>query len=200
MNFFDYILIVIVGLSMALSLWRGFVREVISLIGLVAAFLVASRVSGPTGDFIGQWISNGTVADIAGFVLVFVIIMVLVGLIGAIIRKLVDMADLTATDRTLGMLFGLARGLLLVALCFLIYASYAKLDKPWIKGSLLAPYVISLGDMLGKAIPEDYPFSRQGKAGKQSPSQKQSGVTGSADLIPAKDKQALESIIRESMQ
>ncbi|MDQ7011218.1 MAG: CvpA family protein [Mariprofundaceae bacterium] len=197
MNFFDYLLIAIVGLSMALSLWRGFVREIISLIGLVAAFLVASRVSGATGDFLGQWISNGTVADIAGFVLVFVIIMVLVGLIGAIIRKLVDIADLTATDRTLGMLFGLARGMLLIALSFLIYTSYAKPDKPWIKDSLLAPYAISLGDLLGKAIPEGYPFSRQGKSGKLSWFEKEAATS---DFIPAKDRQALESIIKENMQ
>lgn len=196
MNFFDYILIGIVGLSMVLSLWRGFVREIISLIGLIAAFLVASRVSGATGDFLGQWISNDTVADISGFALVFVIIMVLVGIIGAIIRKLVDMADLTATDRTLGVFFGMARGVLLIALCFLIYTSYSKPDKPWMKQSLLVPYVLSLSDFLGKAIPEGYPFSRQGdKSGwltkKKKPLQ---------DVIPEKDREAIKSIIEKSME
>ena len=114
MNFVDYILIAIVGLSMVLSLWRGFVREVISLIGLVLAFLAASRLSGSTGDFLGQWIGNATVADIAGFALIFIIVMIVVGLIGAVIRKLVDMAALTATDRTLGIFFGAARGMLLI--------------------------------------------------------------------------------------
>ena len=112
MNFFDYLLIAIVGLSMVLSLWRGFVREVISLIGLVAAFIVASRSSAVTGDFLGQWMPKGTVSDIAGFALVFVAVMLIVGLTGAIIRKLVDMAQLTATDRTLGVFFGMARGLI----------------------------------------------------------------------------------------
>jgi len=52
LNFFDYILIGIVGLSMILSLWRGFVREIISIIGLVLAFLAASRLSGMTGDYL----------------------------------------------------------------------------------------------------------------------------------------------------
>ncbi|PJA31995.1 MAG: colicin V production protein, partial [Zetaproteobacteria bacterium CG_4_9_14_3_um_filter_53_7] len=64
MNFIDYILILIVGLSMVLSLWRGFVREIISLIGLVAAFLLASQFSGQAGEFISPWIDNPTVADI----------------------------------------------------------------------------------------------------------------------------------------
>lgn len=197
MNYFDYILIAIVGLSMVLSLWRGFVREIISLIGLVAAFLVASRVSGSAGDFLGQWITNATVADIAGFALAFVIIMLLVGIIGAIIRKLVDMADLTATDRTLGVFFGLARGLLLIAVCFLVYTSYTKPDSPWLKSSLLAPYAISLGDLLGKAIPEGYPFSRQGSAKPKADKPK---ADASAADIPLKDQQALKAIIENSLK
>ncbi len=197
MNFLDYILIAIVGLSMVLSLWRGFVREMISLIGLVAAFLIASRTSGATGDFLGQWISNTTVADIAGFALVFVVVMILVALIGAIIRKLVDLADLTATDRTLGVFFGAARGLLLIALCFLVYTSYTKPDAPWIRKSLLAPYAIDLGDMLGRAIPSGYPFSRQGTTTSIIP---KPGKTSLGDVIPVKDKQALKAILESNSQ
>ncbi len=189
MNLFDYLLIAIVGLSMVLSLWRGFVREAVSLIGLVAAFLAASRASGVAADALHGWIANQTAANIAGFALVFVAVMVVVALIGALIRKLVDMADLTATDRTLGMLFGLARGALLIGLFFLIYTSYAKPDQPWLKKSALAPYAIQLGDLLGRAIPEGYPFSRQGK-----------GHAATRPDIPLKDKKALESIIRKNMQ
>ncbi|MDQ6981504.1 MAG: CvpA family protein [Mariprofundus sp.] len=191
MNFVDYILITIVGLSMVLSLWRGFAREVISLIGLIAAFLVASRLSARTGDFLSQWILNPTVADIAGFILVFVLVMIAVGLIGAIIHHLVGAAALTATDRTLGVFFGAARGVLLVALCFLVYTSYTKPDKPWLKKSLLTPYVIELGNMLGNMIPQGYPFSRQGAAKYASP---QNTRLRMRDIIPARDKEAVKSI------
>jgi len=195
LNFVDYILIAIVGLSMVLSLWRGFVREVISLIGLVAAFLIASRVSGRTGDFLGQWITNGTVADIAGFALIFVIVMVVVGMIGVIIRRLVDMAALSATDRTLGIFFGAARGMLLIALCFLVYTSYTKPNAPWLKKSMLTPYAIQLGDMLGGMIPQGYPFSRQGGAKYTSP---QVNNMRMQDIIPIKDRAALKSIIEQN--
>jgi len=154
-NFFDYILIGLVGLSMILSLWRGFIREIISLIGLVAAFLLASRTSGYAGDFLGQWLPNSTVADIAGFGLVFVLVMLAVGIVGVVIRKLVDMADLTATDRTLGVFFGVARGFLLIAVSFLIFTSYSSAKADWLKKSMLAPYAIQMGDLLGQAIPEE---------------------------------------------
>jgi len=200
LNFFDYILIGIVGLSVVLSLWRGFVREIISLIGLVAAFFAASRVSGQAGEFLGEWITNGTVADIAGFALVFVLIMLIVGIVGAIIRKLVDMADLTATDRTLGIFFGAARGLLLISLAFLIYTSYAKPDHKWLKESMLTPYAIQAGDMLGGIIPEGYPFSRQGSAAKPVTKKKETLPEKLADRIPVADKKELQSIIQDSMK
>ncbi|NWF39665.1 CvpA family protein [Mariprofundus sp. NF] len=195
MNFVDYILIAIVGLSMVLSLWRGFVREVISLIGLVLAFLAASRLSGQAGDYLGQWIDNATIADGAGFAIVFVIVMLVVGLIGAVIRKLVDIADLTATDRTLGIFFGAARGMLLIALAFLVYTTISKPSSPWLKNSMLTPYAIELGDMLGGVIPEGYPFSRQGSAKQPSPQQTKAS---SKDLISIKDKQALKAILENS--
>ena len=198
MNFVDYILIAIVGLSMVLSLWRGFVREVISLIGLVLAFIIASRSSGEAGDFLSQWISNGTVADMAGFALVFILVMLFVGLVGALLRKLVDMAALTALDRTLGVFFGAARGMLLIALCFLVYTSYTKPDAAWSKRSVLTPYAIQLGDLLGRAIPEGYPFSRQGKAKEASP--QKSSDSSATDPIPGKDKRALKTILENSTQ
>ncbi|MDT8375337.1 MAG: CvpA family protein [Mariprofundaceae bacterium] len=200
MNFFDYILIGIVGLSVVLSLWRGFVREIISLIGLVAAFFIASRTSGQAGDLLGQWISNGTVADIAGFALVFVLIMLIVGIIGVIIRKLVDMADLTTTDRTLGIFFGAARGLLLISLAFLIYTSYANPDHKWMKESMLTPYAIQAGEMIGKSIPEGYPFSRKGGAAITAAPQEKSATEKVIDRIPVADKKELESIIQDSMK
>lgn len=190
MNLFDYLLLAIAGLSMVLSLWRGFVREILSLIGLVAAFVVAGRTSSLAADALGDWITNPTAADIIGFALIFVTIMVLVGLIGAGLRKLMDMADLTATDRTLGMIFGLTRGLLLIGLFFLIYTSYTTADKSWMKNSLLTPYAIKLGDLLGKAIPEGYPFSRQSGA----------PTVPTVDQIPEQDRKAIESIIEKSMQ
>jgi len=195
LNFVDYILIAIVGLSMVLSLWRGFVREVISLIGLVLAFLAASRLSGRAGDYLGQWIDNATIADGAGFAIVFVIVMLIVGLIGAVIRKLVDIADLTATDRTLGIFFGAARGMLLIALAFLVYTTISKPSSPWLKNSMLTPYAMELGDMLGGVIPEGYPFSRQGAAKQPSPQQTKAR---SKDLISVKDKQALKAILENS--
>jgi len=204
LNLFDYLLLAITGFSMVLSLWRGFVREIISLIGLVAAFIVAGRASGMATELVQGWIPNSTAASLAGFGLVFICVMLVVALIGSLIRKLVDMADLTASDRTLGMVFGLARGLLLIGLFFLVYTSYAKPDAAYMKNSMLTPYAVQMGNLLGKAIPEGYPFSRQGKDGMKksanAPSAADTSNNGKALDIPLPDQQQLESIIRKSMK
>jgi len=181
------------------------VREIISLIGLVAAFVVAGRASGVATELLADWIPNATVASLAGFGLVFVSVMLLVALFGALIRKLVDAADLTASDRTLGMVFGLARGLLLISLFFLIYTSYAKPDTTWMKNSVLTPYAVQMGNMLGKVIPEGYPFSRQGngKSASKGPTttpQSKTPADSKTPDIPLPDKQAVESIIKKVMQ
>ncbi len=208
MNLFDYLLLAIAGFSMVLSLWRGFVREIISLIGLIAAFVIAGRASGIATELLKDWIPNSTAASLAGFGLVFVCVMLLVALIGSLIRKLVDMADLTASDRTLGMVFGLARGLLLIGLFFLVYTTYAKPDSKWMKNSVLTPYAVQLSGWLGKSIPEGYPFSRQGKGGikpvakaptSKSPTTRKPTEKSKAD-IPVPDKKALESIIKKVMR
>jgi len=201
LNLFDYLLLAITGFSMVLSLWRGFVREIISLIGLVAAFMIAGRASGMATELVQGFIPNATAASLAGFGLVFVSVMLLVALVGALIRKLVDIADLTASDRTLGMVFGLARGLLLIGLFFLIYTTYAKPDAAWMKKSVLTPYAVQMGEMLGKAIPEGYPFSRQGsgKPASKAPTAKAPAGNKAPD-IPLPDKQAVESIIKKVMQ
>jgi len=197
-NFFDYILIGLLGLSMILSLWRGFIREVISLIGLIAAFLLASRASGEAGDFLSQWLPNSTMADVAGFALVFVLVMLAVGIVGALIRKLVDMADLTATDRILGVFFGMARGFLLIAVSFLIYTSYSSAKPDWLKQSVLAPYAIQLGNLLGQAIPKEYPFSKAGGAGLPSPQLPK--VFQSIKDLPTGDQESIKDLIQQHIK
>jgi len=204
MNFFDYILIAVVGLSMVLSLWRGFVREIISLVGLVLAFFLASRFAGDASGLLDQWITQNNLANIAAFVLIFVLVMFIVGAIGFIVRKLVDMAALTATDRTLGMFFGAARGMLLIGTAFLMYTAYAKPDMPFLQKSLLTPYAIQLSEVIGKTIPVDYPFSTQEGGSVPQPASagemlKKAAKTAKDQITP-QDQQAMKDLLMDTLK
>lgn len=196
MNFFDYILLTIIGIPTILALWMGLVRIAVLLIGLVVAFLAASHLSHIASSLLSDWIPSQTAADTAGFALVFIIVMVIAGLIGTLINKLFDLANISWLDRVLGMIVGVASGLLVVAVGFLIYTSYTTPNSGWVKKSMLAPYAIQMGDMLGKAIPEDYPFSRQGKSG----SAESASAKNDTPTIPVEDKNALKSLIESQMK
>ncbi|MDX8382983.1 MAG: CvpA family protein, partial [Ghiorsea sp.] len=157
-------------------------------------------VAGDTSDILDDYISNNTVSDVASFILVFVLVMIIVGIIGMIVRKLVDMADLTATDRTVGVFFGAARGRLLIGIVFLVYTSYAKPDHPWMTKSLLTPYVIQLSELIGKTIPEDYPFSTR-KGGKlPSPQISQQTIESISNHIQIKDKEAMKALLLDTLE
>ena len=187
---------------MVLSVWRGFVREIISLIGIVLAFFVAGRVSGDAGSFLNEWIENGSIANIAGFILVFVLVMVTVGIIGALVRKLVTMADLSTTDRTLGVFFGAARGVLLIGVAFLIYTAYAKPDQSWMQKSALTPYAIQLSDIIGQTIPKGYPFSTQSPP-PQLPSAKsivEKTTNAIKDSITPEDQDEIKSLFVDALK
>jgi len=171
----DYVLITIVGLSMLFALWRGFIREFISLAGLIAAFLLASQFSRIAGGYLNPWLHNPNVSDMAGFGLIFVGVVFLSALIGLLAKKLLP-PGFTVMDRVLGLLFGAVRGILYIGLFFLIYTSYADTDRSWMEGSLLAPYAMELGDLIGEAIPPGYPLSRQGDA--RAPSSGDTGFFG----------------------
>jgi len=163
MNNFDYIIIAIIGISTVIAVWRGFVKEFISLLSFAAAFFIAGRASTLASDFLSTWIANETLADIAGFALVFIGIMMLGSLISYVLYQIIDMADLSILDRILAVFFGISRGTLFIAIGFLIYLSlYANGAKAsWLKDSLLTPYAIELSELLGQSIPQGYPLSRQ---------------------------------------
>ncbi len=193
MNLLDYVLIGVVSLSMLFAFWRGFMREFVSLAGLIAAFLIASQFSRPASEFLLPWLQNRTISDIAGFGLIFIGVLFLSGVAGVVVRKLLP-AGFTATDRLLGLLFGMLRGILYVGLFFLIYTSYAEPDRPWLEKSLLAPYAIQLGDLIGSVIPPGYPFSRQ-EMGPSHPAPENGGPDSGEGEQKAKFLKRAEALI-----
>lgn len=179
---------------MIFAFWRGFMREFVSLAGLIAAFLIASQFSRPASEFLLPWLHNQTISDITGFGLIFIGVLFLSGVAGVVVRKLLP-AGFTATDRLLGLLFGMVRGILYVGLFFLIYTSYAEPDRPWLEKSLLAPYAIKLGDLIGSVIPPGYPFSRQ-ESGPDHPAPESGGPDLNEDVQQAKFLASAEALIR----
>jgi membrane protein required for colicin V production len=116
----DYAVLGVLALSTAWGAWRGLVREVISLAGWVLAFVAANVFAEPLAEALAGWISNPDVRAIVAFVAVFVVVLTVVTLAAIALSKALKSSGLRGLDRTLGALFGVARGVLIVVLFALV--------------------------------------------------------------------------------
>jgi membrane protein required for colicin V production len=110
----DWAILSILGLSIVLSLWRGFVREAISLAGWIAAFVVANMFVDEMARFLAQWIVNVTGRYVAAYALLLVATLVTAGVLGKLGAQVVKVTGLTLLDRLLGTAFGFVRGIIIV--------------------------------------------------------------------------------------
>jgi membrane protein required for colicin V production len=113
-NAVDWTIISVLSLSILLSLWRGFVREAISLAGWIAAFVLANMFVGQVADLLAPWIANVTGRYVAAFALLLAGTLVVSGILARLGAQVVKATGLTVFDRLLGTAFGLARGLIIV--------------------------------------------------------------------------------------
>ena len=115
MTGFDYVVITIVLASVLLGVWRGVVGEIIALAAWVLAFFAAKW----WGAEVAQLFFTGLIADpalriVAAWVTVFVAVLILMALVRLAVRGLLKALGLSLSDRLLGIIFGLARGLIIV--------------------------------------------------------------------------------------
>lgn len=114
MNWADWVILAVVGLSTALSLWRGFVKEALSLAAWVAAFFVSILFSTRLSALLVGFIANDALRSAAAYVILFAATLMLGAVLNKLVGQLIKATGLSGMDRALGTVFGFARGLVLV--------------------------------------------------------------------------------------
>lgn len=138
MTAFDYAVLAVIGISLLLGVWRGFVSELLALVGWLLAFL-AVKLWAPAGA--GQL--TGLIADpaqrvAAAMVGIFVTVLLVVAVVRFVIRRALHAVGLGLVDRLLGAGFGVLRGVAVV-LIGVAAAGLTKLpNQPWWKNAALA--------------------------------------------------------------
>lgn len=131
MTSFDYIVLTIVVASSLIGLLRGFLREVLSLVAYVVAFIAAIWWGPVVSTWLDTLIDNGLLRTLAAYGTVFVLALLGVGLLNMALGALVDRTGLTPADHGLGAVFGAVRGFVLV-LALTGLAGYTELPRePW---------------------------------------------------------------------
>jgi membrane protein required for colicin V production len=152
-NWADYCILGVLALSVVIGLWRGFISEVMALACWAAAFWVA-WIFGERLAAQFTSIEVPSVRLLLGYGICFIGVLIAGALVAFVVRKLVAGSGLSGTDRLLGMLFGLARGLALVLIAVLLLGFTPFPRDPWWKESRLMPGFQNGAEWLSAKLPE----------------------------------------------
>jgi membrane protein required for colicin V production len=160
MNWLDIAVVAIIVLSALFAFARGFVREAFSVAAWIGAAAITLYGFGWAYDRVEPHIHNPLLSQvIAGFGL-FVVSLVVLTMVTGVLARMVSFNAFSPIDRTLGFVFGLARGVFLVCLAYLLVAMALPPSDwpPWLRDAKSGPYLSEGADLLRGLLPESLKF------------------------------------------
>ena len=155
MNPFDVFIILIVGYSIVRGLFRGLVKEVSSIIGVLGGFYAAYSYFPMVAKLLSGIIQEESYLNILSFMIIFCGILLLISILGVVIKYLLNIAFLGWIDRICGVGFGLIKGVLIITVIFIILTTFLSKGTPLIKKSILAPHVIWISEQMVGLVSDD---------------------------------------------
>ncbi len=152
----DYVFIAIVAFSLLLGIWRGFVREAISLAALIAAFLLTTLYAADVARWFDPAIESPMGRIVVANILVFASVLIFGAFVTWLLSRVVKGAGLSGFDRMLGGAFGVARGVLVLAVLALAIQLTALRREPALQESKLLPNLQPLAQGLERIAPADW--------------------------------------------
>lgn len=139
----DYILLGAFAVSLVIGFFRGFFREALSLVNWMLALWLAWRFSGLLDPLL-VGVSSPVLKLWLGRVIVFVLALLAGALLSHLVAMLIRKTGLTGADRALGMLFGAARGVLVIGILVIGFQMLEMDQEPWWQDSLIVPRTADL--------------------------------------------------------
>lgn len=155
MNLFDIAIIIIVGFSLIRGFFRGFIKELFSVIGLFVGFYAAYTYYQQIAKFLSQWITNASYLNILSFMIIFCGIFFIISILGVIIKYVLNISFLKWADRIFGAGFGAIKGILFVSILLIMLITFLPKGTPIIKKSWLSPHFLLVSTKMASVIPEE---------------------------------------------
>ena len=191
----DIIVLAVMLLSGLLAMIRGFMREILSIAAWGAAALTTLYAYQKLLPTAKTYFNNETVAAVAVVAGVFILTLIVVSIITVRISDMILDSRIGALDRTLGFLFGLARGLLIMVVAFLFFAWLVpdKQQPDWVRNAKSRVMLQGTGDWLMGLLPDDPEntilkrFKKNKPDDDQADSEQQPSGSGDGYSKPARD-------------
>jgi membrane protein required for colicin V production len=139
MNGLDWLILGVLLVSIWRAAVHGFFFEIFSVAGTVVGFLLAAWSYWRVAPWFTAYVKSPAIADLAGFLTVFIAVVLVAGIIARIVRKAIRAVGLRWVDRFLGGAFGLVRGVVIVTVGVMALTAFAP-ESPHLAGSQLAGY------------------------------------------------------------
>jgi membrane protein required for colicin V production len=184
-NWVDWLLIGFLLISIISGFAEGFIRIAIGFGAMVLGFLFASWFHGLAGGWIEPYVGSKAAASFVGFVLIFLGMIMLGALIAWVVQRVFKVVGLTWLDRLVGGVFGVVRGVLVLAIAALLVSAFFPKRMPLaVSQSRFAPYVFGTSKVLSEITPyeiknsfeqsyQDFTILFEGIRKKRSPAQYQ---------------------------
>lgn len=155
MNWVDYSILAVIGLSVLISVWRGFTKEALSLAGWILAAWVALTFADKLQVMLEPHIQVPSLRLIVAFAILFIATLFLAGFVNYLAVQVIKKTGLSGTDRMVGIFFGVARGCVVVAVLVLVGGMTPVPQDPWWNQSQLMHYFQDMAIWLRQFLPAD---------------------------------------------
>lgn len=147
MNWADWAIIAILAFSAVISLVRGFVKEAMSLVIWLAAAVIASIFHDELASWMEELIATPSLRLLTAWVALFLAVLLVGGICNYLLGKLVEATGLTGTDRLMGLLFGVTRGVIIVMAVLIILTEVLPVRQdPWWQQSVMISFFMQFED------------------------------------------------------
>lgn len=156
MNWLDIALAAIIVCSVIAGFSKGFARTALGFAATIFGLFCGLWFYGTVGASLVQWLSSRQLANLLGFFVIFISIVVIGALLGRLLEHVLRMAQLSWLNRLLGGAFGLLRGMLIGAVVVMAAMAFSVKPPPLsVAHSRLAPYAIGTANVLASAAPRE---------------------------------------------
>lgn len=150
----DYVIIGVVFISALIGLFRGFVKEAFSLGSWIVSIFIAIRFNQAFSVYLTDYIDVPSIRIATAFVILLLVALILGAMVSYLVSQIVDKTGLSGTDRFAGFIFGIARGVVVMAVLVLLAGLTPLPQDPWwVESTLIGPFQ-ELSVWLREQIPE----------------------------------------------
>jgi len=151
----DYLIIGIIFISAGISIVRGFMKEVLSLASWILAFWVALMFHSHLSTLLANYVATPSIRLFLAFFILFAVTLILAAMVNHLIAQVVEKTGLTGTDRALGIVFGLLRGVAIVTILVLAAGATPMPADSWWQNALLIEHFEKLAIWMRELLPAE---------------------------------------------